>query len=362
MLPGPPPSIRSRSDRTRAAQPGAPLGRISIEIARRCNLRCVCCYTSASPEHTGGLGDAELRAIVDQAAEIGARLVSVVGGGEPLLRESLLRDGESLIDHAGSLGCYCHLYTNGTLVQNAEAQWLSSRDVSVVGKLNSLHEDVQDGLVGVKGSSARMRRGIDALLGAGLTDTEPSRLALETIVCPANYDELPDLWRWMRTRRIIPEVEIPTMHGRALEAQETLFFREDEAPTKYEALFEELARIDREQFGFAWQPHPPFPAGGCSLFETNCYVNDHGGVQPCAGVDRDYGSLRTQTLREIVTSTPFAQLRNVRALVKPPCRGCDLLDICYGCRGAAYQATGDVFAGDPVCWRRGRTRTCGHAG
>ena len=44
------------------------------------------------------------------------------------------------------------------------------------------------------------------------------------------------------------------------------------------------------------------------------------------------------------------ELRNYRANIKGPCRECDKSDSCYGCRGAAYQLTGDYLASDPLCW------------
>ncbi len=354
-----PPVMCSRGARTRATDAAAPLGRISIELSRTCNLQCSYCYARASPQTTTGLGDDDVRSVIAEAVGCGAALVSIVGGGEPLLRATMLRTGESCIDFANGLGCYCHLYTNGTLLDRRAARWLRERDVAVVGKLNSLREDVQDGLSGVAGSATAMRRGIDALLDEGFAATDPPRLSLETIICRQNYSEMPELWRWMRSRRIVPEVEIPTLHGRALDNRGELYFDDEEAPGKYREVFEELLAIDRREFGFDWEPHPPFPAQTCRLFYTNCYVNDRGGVQPCAGVEREYGVLRVgdrrregRPLAEILTSAEFRELRAVHAHVKEPCRGCELLGTCYGCRGAAYNATGDVFAGDPVCWRR----------
>ncbi len=191
---------------------------------------------------------------------------------------------------------------------------------------------------------------VDALLEAGFA--KEGRLALETIICPQNYEDLPDMWRWMRQQGIIPEVEIPTIHGRAAVNHMSLSFDEAEASAKYRALFEELLRIDETEFGFTWIPHPPFPAGSCTLFETNCYVNDRGGVQPCAGVDKEFGIIgRDGTLADIVTTAEFQGVRRVRERVAEPCASCDLIDVCYGCRGASYQATGDMFAADPVCFR-----------
>lgn len=355
----PPPVLRARSERTRAEQPSSPLPRISLELSRQCNLGCVFCYAHSGPGRDRGLSDDEVRAVIDEAVALGCTAVSIVGGGESLLRGSILVDDESCIDYANRLGCYTYVYTNGSLVDERAAAWLYRRDVTVVGKLLSLRDEVQDALVGVPGASRMMRRGIDALLDAGFPGPDPPRLALECVICKQNYDELPELWRWVRRRGIVPEVEIPTIHGRAAEHENELFFSDEEAPHKYQQLFEELLAIDRSEFGYDWVPHPPFVACSCRLYYSNCYINDRGGVQPCASVDREYGVLRVgprkaqgQPLGEIVTSEEFLKLRRIHELLKGACKGCDLLHTCYGCRAAAWHKTGDLFAEDPVCWRK----------
>jgi len=355
----PPPSIASRSGKTLPISAGLPLERISIELSRHCNLECIYCYTQASRHDPGGLSDAELGAIVAEAAELGARLVSIVAGGEPMLRRSMTLAGQSLIDRANALGCYCYLYTNCTLIRKEHAEFFFERDVSIVGKLNSLKEDVQDELTGVRGSYRLIRRGIDALLNAGFASTKPTRLALESIICRQNYEEIPELWRYLRSSNIIPEFEIPTLHGRAIEHLNDIAFDAAEAPGKYQALFTELARIDREEYGYVWEPHPPFPAASCRLFENNCYINANGSVQPCAGVDCALGQLKVGqfvesgiSLAAVVELPAFRAMREVRQRLEAPCRDCELNSECYGCRGAAFQATGNMFAADPICWNK----------
>jgi len=37
--------------------------------------------------------------------------------------------------------------------------------------------------------------------------------------------------------------------------------------------------------------------------------------------------------------------------VKEPCGTCSKTTDCYGCRGAAYQLTGDYLTGDQMCWK-----------
>jgi radical SAM protein with 4Fe4S-binding SPASM domain len=364
----PPPSLKSCSERTQPVTPSSPLERISLELSRQCNLQCRYCYSEAQLRSADGLSDCELKQIVEEAVALGARLISIVAGGEPLLRPSMTRASESLIDVANERGCYCYLYTNCTKVTNNVAQFLASRDVSVVGKFNSLRDNVQDRLVGVAGSSKLIRRGIDALLEAGFAAENPSKIALESIICPSNYEEIPEMWRYMRSRNIIPELEIPTLHGRAVANLGEIAFPASEASQKYEALFNELSRIDREYYGFFWEPHPPFPAASCRLFENNCYISAEGRVQPCAGVDRALGYLRVgshgktgHALAEIVKLPEFAALRDVRRRIAEPCRNCALSKDCYGCRGAAFHATGDMFAADPVCWhpRGARAKTDG---
>ncbi len=349
--------LRTRTTRTRAEDGTSPIKRISLELSRVCNLRCVYCYSRASPEHSDGLSDEEVRRVILEAVEAGARLISIVGGGETLLRKTILQDGASCVDVANDLGCYCMVYTNCTLVNDRAARWLHGRDVAVVGKLNSLRAEVQDKLVGVTGAAKRIYDGIEALLRAGFGEAEPPRLALETVICRANYDELPDMWRWMRLRGIVPEVEIPTMHGRAVDHRNDLGFSRQEAPAKYRALFEELLRIDRSEFGFDWTPHPPFPAGACQLYESNCYINERGGVQPCAGVEEEYGILRVgaradlgQTLASIVDGAGFRTLRAIRSHLQGACARCALKGECYGCRAAAWHDSGNVLGEDPVCW------------
>ncbi|WP_035240507.1 radical SAM/SPASM domain-containing protein [Desulfobacter vibrioformis] len=47
----------------------------------------------------------------------------------------------------------------------------------------------------------------------------------------------------------------------------------------------------------------------------------------------------------------LALLKNHRQTIKGFCRTCEKSDTCYGCRGAAFQVTGDLLASDPLCWR-----------
>lgn len=63
------------------------------------------------------------------------------------------------------------------------------------------------------------------------------------------------------------------------------------------------------------------------------------------------GNVRDHTLAEIIHDSKVIQeLRNIRSTIKGRCAQCDLNASCYGCRGHAYQVTGDYLAEDPLCW------------
>jgi len=75
-------------------------------------------------------------------------------------------------------------------------------------------------------------------------------------------------------------------------------------------------------------------------------------VQSCVGITIPIGNVRKQPLREILRDSEVVQdLKSYRDMIKGPCGECEKLDECYGCRGTAYQMTGDYLASDPMCWK-----------
>ncbi|MFB9961072.1 radical SAM protein [Sinosporangium siamense] len=70
------------------------------ELTTRCGLRCIHCYASAGPDgNDGTMSVADWKATFNQAARLGARTISMIGG-EPTLYQGL----EDLIRHALGLG------------------------------------------------------------------------------------------------------------------------------------------------------------------------------------------------------------------------------------------------------------------
>lgn len=314
---------------------------MELELSRACNLRCIYCYADSGVALEDELTLTEILDSIDQAIELGARRIIVLGGGEPLAYPGLL----PVLQHIRRHGAAIDLFTNGTLITPELAQVLFELEVCPVIKMNSMREPVQDLLAGKPGTFDKIRAGLTCLRRVGYpSPTLP--LGVQTVICRQNLEELPTMWIWIRNQGMAPYFETITQQGRAREHSD-LFVR----PSEIRNLFQRLSDLDRELYGIAWQPHPPVAGLTCSRHFYTCTITVQGNVLPCPGVDIPVGNIRKAPLSDILQgSQVIRDLRNIRETIKGACRDCEFHSTCYGCRGMAYQQTGDYLAADPLCW------------
>ncbi len=314
---------------------------LELEFTRRCNLRCMYCYASAGDALEHELSLDEVMGVIEQAQGLGARRIILLGGGEPLLFPKV----REVIEHIHSLGLSQVLFTNGVLLTSRLCRFLFDRQVTVVIKRNSFSRVTQYFLAGVVGAYAGIRRGLNRLADAGYPDAEHP-LCIQTVICRPNRSEIEAMWIWAREHRITPYFEVLTEQGRARQNPQLLLPSEE-----IRAVFESLSTIDRERFGARWVARPPIAGFTCRRQLYSCLVNSQGFVQPCPGVDVSVGNIRQQSLGGILRESAVIQdLRRVYLRIAPPCGACRFAGECYGCRGHAYQSTGNYLAADPMCW------------
>jgi len=312
---------------------------MEIEFNSECNFNCIYCYTKneSSPDE---LSREEFKKVILEARELGVRTM-VILGGEPTLYPHLLE----MIRFMRQQGLMVELFTNGARMTHDMAAELFALDVTVVLKMNTFERKVQDLMSGLKNAYDQIHAAFDNLKAAGYP-TKEKTLGISTVICQYNFGELERFWRWLREQGITPYFEMITPQGRAKE-RDTLYVETEKV---YE-LFVKLSAIDRE-FGFIWEPRPPLVGQDCLRHQYSCVVTSTGDVYPCVGVNLSVGNVREKKLGEIIsTSNVMQELRNYRENIKGPCRECEDLEQCYGCRGAAYQLTGDYLASDPMCWK-----------
>ncbi len=321
------------------AVPQGHLLSMEIEFSRKCNYRCPYCYASADAGGSPELSDAEIQDVLRQAAALGARKI-VILGGEPMLDPEL----EEKIEWIDALGMGVEIFTNGSLMTEERAAFFFRKNCRIVVKLNTLNPALHDELTGHRDSLALSLKTIRLLKEAGYGSSD-GMLCAATVLSASNLEEAPALWRTLRQWNIAPYFECLTPQGRLLEYRSLL-----PEIRRVKRVFEEIAAIDAE-YGHMWDIQPPLVGQKCFRHQYSCVVNSNGNVIPCVGLDAVIGNIRDQKLGEILAeSLILRNLRDYRKHLKTPCRECEKSDHCYGCRGTAWQLTGDYLAADPMCW------------
>ena len=163
----------------------------TIEVTRRCPLRCVHCYNNLP------LGDREAARneltyeehcrIVDEISGAGC-LWLLYTGGEIFLR----RDFLDIYTYAKKKGLIVSLFTNGVLLTPEVADRLVEwRPFSIEITLYGRTEETYERITGIPGSFERCMRGIRLLLARGLP------LELKTMAMSLNKHEIWEMKRFV---------------------------------------------------------------------------------------------------------------------------------------------------------------------
>jgi len=304
----------------------------TFELTRRCNLRCVHCYTGPVAAHASSraeLGTSRTCSIIDQMAGAGC-LFLVLTGGEPLLR----RDFAEIYRHAKEKGIIVTVFTNGTLVDGDTAALFKDLpprhvEISIYGSTAETYERV----TGITDSFEKCLKGIELLLEHGVP------VKLKTVLMTLNRHEYSDMEKMARA------------YGVKFRMDAAIFPREngDRTPldlrvSPEEAVEKELANEDRVcKWKKYLERNKPRTVPGrlynCGAGTTNFHVDAHGVLHPC---------LMTTDIRCDLSTRNFSEgwwdiVRRVseeKVSLDFACNHCDKRRLCGFCPSFFKRETG----------------------
>ncbi len=159
---------------------------------RRCNLRCVHCYSHSADRHyEGEMTTKEAEAFIEDIASFGAPVI-LFSGGEPLMRPDLFE----LIARATRAGLRAVISTNGTLIEPGVAERLKEFGLSYVGVSLDGMRETNDKFRGREGAFDRALAGIRNCRQAGI------KVGLRFTINKRNAADVGDIFTLLRDEDI----------------------------------------------------------------------------------------------------------------------------------------------------------------
>jgi MoaA/NifB/PqqE/SkfB family radical SAM enzyme len=106
-----------------------------LATTHRCNMRCRFCHIQESP--CDELDLKGMKRVIDILDQMGIGVISVSGGGEPLLRE----DSVAILDYAAEKGLYTKITSNGTVSPDRYRELLQSKVAEIAISLDGVDGD-----------------------------------------------------------------------------------------------------------------------------------------------------------------------------------------------------------------------------
>lgn len=344
---------------------------ISWNLTYRCNLACEHCYLDAGGAPQVGtenfsdrseLGTEECFKVIDDIAAFAPECLTILTGGEPLLRRDILE----IVRRAAERELWVVIGTNGVRITETVARRLAdagARGLSL--SLDALDADTHDRFRNVRGAWRNTVEGAAILGRTGLP------FIVQTTAGAHNLHELEAIADFahdhLAARVWNLYFLVPTGRGQ---------FVSDLTPAQYDAVLAALYRIQRKYdrrmlVNAKCAPHyiktlleqaadtdaadvSPIRtysggAGGCPAGTHYLGIRPNGDVTPCPYLPVFGGTLRSTPLADIWSSSDlFVGIRQ-RAALGGRCGSCEMNAHCGGCRARAYGMTGEVMAEDPLC-------------
>lgn len=338
---------------------------VSYSITSKCNLACRHCYSDSS-ENAGSddMTTEESLKLIRNLAGWGIGLL-IFDGGEPLCREDFF----DIASFASKEGLWVGIGSNGTLIDRNIAKSLITSGVrSVAISVDGADSQTHDWFRGKAGAFKEALAGAAACKAKGLPFQfnmvirrqtlsqvpEMLRLAVESGAEAAEFFDLVLAGRAKRECRdeVLSVVERREIMEWLAEAQVDcpIVIRVPVCPM-YPIILKERG-IRPKRIPMEVLARIPYYARGCAAGMPFGYlvIRANGDANPCMLLQVNLGNVKQENIRMIWEKSPILTQLRSRELLKGECGRCEYKQTCAGCRGRAYEETGDILASDTGCW------------
>lgn len=174
----------------------APLDYLAVNTPPICNYRCDKCFTWANKNPLNGyIGTSNLMKIITEAHTLGAKVVGLLGEGEPMM----FNDFKKIIKHINDLGMITVLATNGSMLNREMTEFCFENNVSPAISLDTLDRDLYSsmykGCADLDNTLANIdyARKVYSQANFVKNGVKVYRLAIHTTVSANNYQNLEEL-------------------------------------------------------------------------------------------------------------------------------------------------------------------------
>lgn len=282
---------------------------VSVNISAKCNYFCDYCLMSSGKPKENELTNDEIKRVLKEAKNLGAKTWYIAGDGEPLLHNGI----EDLIDYANGLGMWVVMATNGEFLTRNKAEELKQKNISIITKFNSFDKRIFDELVKVDATFKKFKgtyipKGVISLIKAGFNNYDIPRAGVETVVTTKNIHEIPKVYDFALKHNIFANIEMMLPIGRAANHPELI-------PTENQIrnLYSELNKIAGSNINPLISSHLSH-YGGIRCFSRlrySLYTNSVGNVYLCFSQHPELSTgmnVRDFTLKDILAKRRFPEI------------------------------------------------------
>lgn len=312
--------------------------KISMNITKKCNLRCKQCFTESGIKMENELNTNEIFSLFDQMREIGTFFICL-GGGEPLTRTDLL----DILEYGNNKQLAVSVVSNGLLLTKKYIEELNTKNLDTFWvSLDGLEENHE--FLRGKGTFSKTMDALELL-----KDNFTGKKAIRVTLNKRNFEEYPELIKIAEKYkfdliRITPMLSYGRAKDENLEINQDEYIEFLKGVRKFESEVQIIypEKIEKSKI---WAGTNGF---GCHCGKEAIWIDSNGVCSPCYfwGEKYNIGNIRNQKIIDIWNQS----LERSVIEGNDVCKNCKHYNVCRAvCRARSLYLYGNLDEIDPLC-------------